>query len=99
MTINMQTRANPVPIPSIIPHPSRAKTPNRPRTPKGTRTPPTYPFPAYAIVKEQNDGTKFPVAKRSRLASHQTLFKTPPVFGGASVYSFTQSPSTPRAEV
>jgi hypothetical protein len=26
-------------------------------------TPPTYPFPAYAIVKEQNDGTKFPVAK------------------------------------
>jgi hypothetical protein len=26
-------------------------------------TPPTYPFPAYAIVKEQNDGTKFPVAR------------------------------------
>jgi hypothetical protein len=26
-------------------------------------TPPTYPFPAYAIVKEQNDGTKFPVER------------------------------------
>jgi hypothetical protein len=82
----MQTRSNPANKPNHNHHPIQRKNPRQnphpPNKQQIQKTPPTYPFPAYSIVKEQNDGTKLPVAKRSRLA------KTKPegsALGGASV--------------
>jgi hypothetical protein len=75
-----------------IPSGPVTKTQHRIHTPKhaNTETPPTYPFPAYKIVnehnpKEQNDGTKFPVAKRSRLTNHAVQINPGQMVGGGSV--------------
>jgi hypothetical protein len=89
---DMQNQINPAPQnPTKITISPRAKTPSKTRIPpvtqQNTETPPTYPFPAYPIVKEQNDGTNFPVAKPSRLANSEANFKPAPETGGASVYS------------
>jgi hypothetical protein len=57
----MQTRSNPANKPNQNHHPAAAKTTTKPASisqtkaqPTNTKTPPTYPFPAYIIVKEQN---------------------------------------------
>jgi len=98
----MQTRSNPAHKPNQNHHPenhpNQAKTqpsqsPKQASTTQAkaqaanTKTPPTYPFPAYSFVKEQNDGTKFPVAKHSRLANTEAKFNPASALGGASVYS------------
>jgi hypothetical protein len=87
----MQNQIKPSPQTQPKPPSSRSQSHNQTRIPpvtqQNTETPPTYPFPAYTIVKEQNDGTNFPVAKPSRLANSEANFNPAPETGGASVYS------------
>ncbi len=77
--------------PNIINQPITKSRPQIPQSPKphatheAQATPPTYPFPAYAIVKEQNDGTKFPAAKGSRLTKPGRKFKHVATLGGGSI--------------
>ncbi|HQT65057.1 MAG TPA: hypothetical protein PLO16_11110, partial [Acidocella sp.] len=50
-------------------------------------TPPTYPFPAYSIVKEQNDGTKDPVAEEKQINRSPNQKQVSKLPGGVSIYA------------
>jgi hypothetical protein len=50
------------------------------------------------LSKNKTTGVDLPVAKRSRLAKHETKLKSETVLGGGSIYSFEKEPSSRQAE-